>query len=211
MRLFLLLLSLLLGGCASSSIVGTRAFPATYRPLEVGRVPALDSVNAALEAGRFTLVTTDGREVRGIRGVAVGLQITRFQLPTEHVGLRPIQGGDVTTAFYLPTGQIDYIATERSGGMQTGAWIGATPGLVVAGASLAIAIAASSDCADDLTDQCFGRDLLVYFGVGGGLMAAALGGMLGVGVGHMAAPARPATTLYQGPVTRYLTGPSRDR
>ncbi len=208
MRFLLLLVALTLGGCSTSSLVGTPVLPDDYRSLVVGHVPALDTVNAELQSGRFTLVTMDGQQVHGVRSVAIGLETTRYELPPRHASLRATRGG-VINARYLPTEQIDYIATERKGGMQTGASIGVLPGIVVMVASTVVV--ASSNCSADPDSYCeLGRDLIAYFGIGGGLLATALGGMLGAGVGHLVSPEGPTTFHYRGPVTRYLTAPLPD-
>lgn len=193
MRLLVLLLTLAASGCASSGFVGSLTPPLDYAPPVTGEAPALDSVNAALASGRFTIAIVDERDIRDVRQIEIGSAITRVVR----------RSGATPQIQYVPTELVASVAkVGKASGADVGAFVGALPGTALAVAGLVSLN--QIDCSGAEDSYCALGALFVIGAVGVGFLAAAAGGVLGVVIGAAVSPSRPDIVLYQGPVARYL-------
>lgn len=179
MRCSLLLVVLVLTGCASSRPPGTLPEPVT-----------LAEVNRALAEQRATVYFADGREPERWY-VEVGPETTRL------LGKARVIGGPEVRR--IPTGEIAQIEIDDSlsagQGAKRGAGYGALSGLPL----VAMGLYAAATCTTGENDySCLGA-LAIPLGAG----VSTVGGIVGAGAGAATTARRYPVTVYRAPVTRY--------
>lgn len=176
MNRFLLLLLVLLTGCASGSFLGEPI----QKQREIAGSDATDELaqlNASMGSGRFLVVLAYGEERRAER-VTIG---------TSEIGFRPSGGSYDRYAPLVNVVRVDRITGDGSGG---GEWVGALPGLGIIGASIVVGVRCSSG-----DSTCGGLALL---GGLGGIVVASVGALVGAGLGD-AGTGDQYQTIYDGP------------